>query len=148
MVKKYRARPGFDPWASGIPSLHSTTELPNHMSSCLTISPNTCTRLHSYTFTSVCRTGQYTTLWRVSLSRPQIDNIAISRLVTIQFYFKSKMHQAVANISQRSDGKFFAFNSAKAMCLHRNGKTMKYPKRIIDKFVALQCISASLFIFH
>ena len=35
--KKYRARPGLEPRASGIPFLHSTTELSNHMSICLTI---------------------------------------------------------------------------------------------------------------
>ena len=37
VVKKYRARPGFKPMASGTPSLHSTMELPNHMPICLTI---------------------------------------------------------------------------------------------------------------
>ena len=35
--KKYPARPGFEPRASGIPSLCSTTELPSHMSVCLAI---------------------------------------------------------------------------------------------------------------
>ena len=35
--KKYPAWPGFEPRASGIPSLCSTTELPSHMSVCLTI---------------------------------------------------------------------------------------------------------------
>ena len=37
MVKKYQARPRFEPSASRIPSLNSTTELPNHMSICLMI---------------------------------------------------------------------------------------------------------------
>ena len=36
-MKKYRIQPGFEPRATGIPSLHSTTELPNHVLICLRI---------------------------------------------------------------------------------------------------------------